>query len=338
MKAKYDKKQKSLNANSQHLVDHQRLVQWYLQNKRDLPWRKSKDPYRIWLSEVMLQQTTVTAVIPYFENFLARFPEVASLASAPENEVLEAWAGLGYYSRARNLHKAAKEIHSAGFPKFADDLIKLPGFGPYTSRAVASIAFGEKVGVLDGNVIRVLCRKYGLKVKWWNNQGRQQLQDISDELAGYGQSDDLNQGLMELGATICTPQKTLCVLCPWSSDCEARKNDLVETLPLKKPRKESEVWVWEPIVDIKNKKVALIENNYAPFLKGQLIFPGKIKQQKNKPKDYDVKHSITHHGIYIIIDHIKTDRKSKVQWIELTELKKVNPSSLLQKVLQKVLS
>lgn len=319
-----------------HKLDHKQLAQWYRKNHRALPWRANKDPYRIWLSEVMLQQTTVVAVIPYFEKFLEKFPTVHELAKAPESDVLEAWAGLGYYSRARNLHKAAKALSAKGFPQTAAQLLELPGFGPYTSRAVASIAFGEKVGVLDGNVIRVLSRRYGLKLEWWNNKGRDQLQKISDELSLLGQADVINQALMELGATVCTPQKVTCMLCPWASTCVAREKNLVDKLPLKKPRKESEVWVWKPVVAIKDQKVALVQNSYAPFLKGQMIFPGEISREKNKPKDYDAKHNITHHDIFIQITPKKSLAGKDVHWVKVKELKKVNPSSLLQKVLNKV--
>ncbi|NUN05432.1 MAG: A/G-specific adenine glycosylase, partial [Bdellovibrio sp.] len=244
MTAKYDYK-----------LDHKQLTQWYKKNLRPLPWRENKNPYRIWLSEVMLQQTTVVAVIPYFEKFLNKFPTVQDLANAPESDVLEAWAGLGYYSRARNLHKAAKALATHGFPATAAELLQLPGFGPYTSRAVASIAFGEKVGVLDGNVIRVLSRRYGLKLEWWNSKGRDTLQGISNDLSALGNADIVNQGLMELGATVCTPQKVICMLCPWASTCVSREKNLVDKLPLKKPRKESEVWVWKPLVSVKDSKV-----------------------------------------------------------------------------------
>jgi A/G-specific DNA glycosylase len=284
----------------------------------------------------MLQQTTVVAVIPYFEKFLSKFPEVHDLANAPEADVMEAWAGLGYYSRARNLHKAAKALSAGGFPETAAELLELPGFGPYTSRAVASIAFGEKVGVLDGNVIRVLSRKYGLKLEWWNRAGRETLQKLSDELSAFGNADVTNQALMELGATVCTPQKVMCLMCPWVSSCVANEKNLVDKLPLKKARRASEVWVWQPDVVIKDKKVALIENDYAPFLKGQWLFPGEIRSDKNKPKDYDAKHNITHHDIYIQISRRKSLAGKNLRWVHLKELKKVNPSSLLQKVLQKV--
>lgn len=316
--------------------DHAALTEWYRRNARPLPWRENQDPYRIWLSEVMLQQTTVTAVIPYFERFIQKFPSVAALAHAPENEVLEAWAGLGYYSRARNLHKAAKALHAEGFPKTAAGLLELPGFGPYTSRAVASIAFGEKVGVLDGNVIRVLSRRFGLKIPWWNQKERALLQDLSDQLAAFGEPDDVNQGLMELGATVCTPQKPACLLCPWVKTCVAYEKNQVLELPLKKPRKESEVWVWKVNLSLKENKVALIQNDYAPFLKGQWIFPGEIAREKAKPKDYNARHNITHHDIFIQINPKKSLNQKGVQWVELKELKKINPSSLLTKVLKQV--
>jgi len=324
------------------MTDHKKLLKWYQENKRDLPWRRSKDAYRIWISEVMLQQTTVVAVIPYYEKFLKRFPTVKDLAKAAEADVLESWAGLGYYSRARNLHKAAKEIAANGFPKNAEGLLELPGFGPYTSRAVASIAYDEAVGVLDGNVIRVLSRKYGKKTEWWNSAPRDELQKMSDALAEIGSASEINQALMELGATVCTPQKVSCLLCPWSSDCIAREKNLVEKIPLKKPRKESEVWVWQPEVHIRKNKtnyqVALVQNTYAPFLKGQWIFPGKVLTQEEKPKNFDVKHFITHHDIYIQIKkNSRTPTISKaIQWVELKNLKQVNPSSLLTKVLKKV--
>lgn len=321
--------------------DHKNLTQWYKKNRRDLPWRRTKDPYQIWISEVMLQQTTVVAVIPYFEKFIRKFPTVHALAEAPESAVLESWAGLGYYSRARNLHKAAKAIASLpSFPQTAAELIELPGFGPYTSRAVASIAFQEKVGVLDGNVIRVLSRKHGLKLEWWGNTGRQKLQDLSDQLSQLGEPDVVNQALMELGATLCSPQKYLCTMCPWASSCVAFEKNKVAELPLKKPRKESEVWIWDVDLHVKNNRVALVQNDYAPFLKKQMIFPGKINISKNKPKNWDVKHAITHHDIYVNIKISKeTSAKSKnvnLEWVEISNLKKINPSSLLQKVLNSI--
>lgn len=319
--------------------DHKTLTQWYKKNRRNLPWRNSTNPYLIWISEVMLQQTTVVAVIPYYEKFILKFPNVKALALAPESEVLEAWAGLGYYSRARNLHKAAKAIHNLKtFPQTAEELLNLPGFGPYTSRAVASIAFGEKVGVLDGNVIRVLSRKHGIKSEWWNNKGRTELQNLSDQLALLGEPEIINQGLMELGATICTPQKYLCSFCPWAKTCVAYETESVEKLPLKKPRRDAEVWIWDVLFMKKGSNIGLVENNYAPFLKKQMIFPGKIIKSAQKPKSWDFQHSITHHNIFVRINvEKKASSDDTLKWIPLKDIKKINPSSLLQKVISSIL-
>lgn len=314
----------------------QNLSKWYLENRRDLPWRSNRNPYHIWISEVMLQQTTVQAVIPFYQRFLTRFPSVQSLADAPLEDVYEVWAGLGYYSRARNLHKAAKALAEKGFPKTAAELLELPGFGPYTSRAVASLAFGENVGVLDGNVIRVLSRAFALPIHWWTTKGRKQLQDLSDELANEGDSAVINQGLMELGATVCTPQNPTCFMCPWKAQCVGLEKDIPTKFPVKKPRRPAEVWVWKPLLIKKANKYAVIQNDYTPFLKGQWIFPGTIKKQDEKPKIFDLQHAITHHSIFIkVIDKKPADTSLRgIKWVSASELKKLNPSSLLQKVIE----
>ena len=311
------------------------LGKWYLENHRELPWRKSRDPYRIWISEVMLQQTTVQAVVPYYERFMATFPTVQSLAEASLEEVYELWAGLGYYSRARNLHKSAITLAKIDFPKTHTELIELPGFGPYTSRAVSSLAFNESVGVLDGNVVRVLSRIFGEKIEWWLPKGRHFLQQKSDDLVRYGEAHTLNQALMELGAVVCTPKSPACMLCPWVSKCVARKNEMIAELPLPKPRKASEVWIWKPKVIERGGKVAVLPNDYAPFLKGQLIFPGEISTSKAKPKKFDLRHGITHHDIYIQIQKENKSQRKDYQWYSPQDLKRKNPSSLLQKILQK---
>lgn len=317
--------------------DEKNLTEWYLKNLRKLPWRESLDPYKIWISEVMLQQTTVVAVIPYFERFLNRFPNVNVLAAARVEDVYEQWAGLGYYSRARNLHLSAQQIAKKEFPKTSAELLTLPGFGPYISNAVASIAFNEAVGVLDGNVIRVLCRKHGLKIQWWKSAERKQLQKISHSLVSYGEPRVVNQAMMELGATICTPQKTLCFSCPWVKSCKAYSEDRVSILPLKKPKKNSEYWLWTPHVNLNGNKVALVKNNYAPFLKGKLIFPGSVVMKKERPKSFDIKHAITHHQIFIKMIK-KNVREKNVQWIPMDKLKSVNPSSLLLKIIERARS
>lgn len=285
----------------------------------------------------MLQQTTVAAVIPYYERFLKKFPTVKTLAEAPIEEVLEAWAGLGYYSRARNLHTSAQVLAKGGFPKTAEELIQLKGFGPYTSRAIAALAFGEKVGVLDGNVIRVLSRLLGRKKEWWTTQERKVLQNYSDHLAQFGDPSDLNQALMELGATVCTPRKALCMICPWSKNCEANRKLLVQEIPLPKPRKDSELWLWTVQLQTYQDQYLMTAKHKATFLKKQFIFTGEITQLDKKPKAFDLKHGITHHDIYIQIQKplkLKTAKKVKEhKWVKKSEMKKVNPSSLLQKIL-----
>lgn len=312
------------------------LLIWYRANKRDLPWRKNRDPYRIWISEVMLQQTTVTAVIPYYEKFMNRFPKVENLASATEPEILEMWAGLGYYSRARNIHKSAQIISAQGFPQSAEQLLKLPGFGPYTSRAVASLSFNEPVGVLDGNVIRVLSRVHGLKLKWWRPKEKNILQNMADTLADSKNNSDINQGLMELGATICTPKKPLCFLCPWKPKCIALKKDIVNQLPLSKPKQNGEIWHWKMYVYMKKNKIYLEKNKATPFLPDLLFPPGLAKSVIKKPIAYDLKHSVTKYDIYIQIINKAPEKPLKSNWFGLDNIKKINHSSLMTKILKKI--
>lgn len=210
------------------------LLDWFGQFQRDLPWRKTKDPYRIWLSEIMLQQTRVAAVIPYYERFLERFPDVKSLAEAPEEEVLRLWSGLGYYGRARNLQKAARQIigeFGGHFPRKREQILSLAGIGEYTASAIGSIAFGEKSAVLDGNVARVLSRLGAIRGDLREPKKWRTLQTESDRLLATDAPDDWNQAMMELGATVCTPRAPQCLLCPVAANCEGRKLGIAETLP-----------------------------------------------------------------------------------------------------------
>jgi A/G-specific adenine glycosylase len=210
------------------------LLGWFRQFQRDLPWRHTKDPYKIWLSEIMLQQTRVAAVIPYYEHFLERFPNVYALAEAPEEEVLRLWSGLGYYSRARNLQKAARQIvaeHCGSFPKRREQMLDLAGIGDYTASAIASIAFQEKSAVLDGNVARVLSRLGAIRGDLRETKKWQLLQDEADRLLDPSAPGDWNQAMMELGAMICTPRAPQCLLCPVAAHCEARKKGIAEELP-----------------------------------------------------------------------------------------------------------
>lgn len=315
-----------------------RLAQWFEENARPLPWRKNKNPYRIWISEIMLQQTTVKAVIPFFNRFVKSFPKIQNLADAPLEDVYEHWAGLGYYSRARNIHKAAKELAQLkSFPKTYQKLIKLPGFGDYTARAVTSQAFAEPVGVVDGNVIRVLSRRFGLFNEHWKTKEKKQLQEVADLYAKNAEPRSINQALMELGATICTPTNPTCFLCPIQKKCVAKNDDLIEKLPLKKPKRATEIWQWEVELYEDKDSLAFVTNEYAPFLKKQLILPGKVKKSKTPPKDYDFQHAITHHKIYVKIirkrSKFSKEKMSDFTWVSRKRLKEKVPFSLIQKTI-----
>jgi A/G-specific adenine glycosylase len=217
------------------------LREWYLRERRDLPWRRSRDAYAIWISEVMLQQTTVAAVIPYWERFLAAFPTLADLAAADEQDVLRLWSGLGYYRRARGLLEAARAVAEAGgttLPADAASLRRLPGIGPYTAGAIASIAFGEAVPAVDGNVVRVLARLDARPGDPARQPTKRQLEERAAELVDPAFPGDHNQALMELGATVCTPRAPRCLVCPWREGCRARSAGEPERYPETAPRRE----------------------------------------------------------------------------------------------------
>lgn len=213
-----------------------RLILWYRHNKRDLPWRSTRDPYRIWLSEVILQQTRVDQGMPYYYKFIEKFPDIGSLARASEKEVLICWQGLGYYSRARNLHRCAKIVFEAlggVFPKTFKELLKLPGIGHYTAAAIASFAYRQKVAAIDGNVYRVLSRIFGIKTDITTTAGKQLFQKTADELIPDDFPDDFNQAMMEFGALNCIPKKPACTNCIFAPECYASKHDLQNELPVK---------------------------------------------------------------------------------------------------------
>jgi A/G-specific adenine glycosylase len=212
------------------------LLDWYSRNRRNLPWRWSRDPYAIWVSEIMLQQTRVAVVIDRYHTFLARFPTLASLALAPEEAVLALWSGLGYYRRARMLHKAAQFVanhHQGNMPVTSDELRTLPGIGAYTAAAIASIAHGEVVAVVDGNVERVLCRLEGLDAD--SSTGRAALKrkigSVAARLVDPSQPGDFNQAVMELGATVCLPRNPHCLVCPLAPHCQTRGEHKTQPRP-----------------------------------------------------------------------------------------------------------
>lgn len=222
------------------------LVDWYDREKRDLPWRAKAgnevNPYRVWLSEIMLQQTTVNAVIPYFEKFTQKWPAVEDLAAADDEEVLAAWAGLGYYTRAHNLHKCAKVIVSdfAGrFPDREKDLLALPGIGPYTAAAISAIAFGRRATPMDGNFERVIARLFAVETPL--PKAKRELKELAEGLTPKRRSGDYAQAMMDLGATVCTPRRPSCLICPLEAHCAAHGRGIAEALPMRVEKAERPV-------------------------------------------------------------------------------------------------
>ena len=216
------------------------LLDWYGRAGRDLPWRRTRDPYRIWLSEIMLQQTGVETVVPYYRRFLERFPTVEALAAASVESVIELWAGLGYYSRARNLHRAARMVAEEFDRRFPEDLaalMQLPGVGRSTAGAILSIAFDRKAPILDGNVRRVLCRLFAVEEDPRSPAGERRLWDLAEELTSETRPHDYAQAVMDLGATVCIPRRPGCEKCPLETFCLARKHGRQEELPSRRRKK-----------------------------------------------------------------------------------------------------
>lgn len=215
------------------------LIYWYLQNNRDLPWRKSKNPYFIWLSEIMLQQTRVAQSLAYYHKFTTTFPTVFDLAKADESTVLKMWQGLGYYSRARNLHFSAKQISNelnGIFPSTYEEIIKLKGIGDYTASAISSICFNEPTAVVDGNVYRVLSRYFGVNTPTNSTSGIKEFKTLAQTLIDISQPGTYNQALMDFGALHCKPQNPLCETCPFSDSCVAFEKKLTKELPVKEKK------------------------------------------------------------------------------------------------------
>ncbi len=213
------------------IAARRRLLAWYRRNRRDLPWRRTKDPYAIWVSEIMLQQTRVVAAIPYYERFLARFPDVHALAKARLDDVLALWSGLGYYRRARHLHEASRLVSRQGFPRTEAEWRELPGIGPYAAAAISSIAFGERAAAVDGNVVRVLSRLHAT---------RGPVRELAEAWLPRRSPGDFNQAVMELGATVCTPKAPVCPRCPLSPSCRGRHDPLRYPAPRARKRIQEE--------------------------------------------------------------------------------------------------
>lgn len=263
------------------------LLNWYDENKRDLPWRKDQDPYKVWVSEVMLQQTQVDTVIPYFYRFMEQFPTVYELASADEQEVLKAWEGLGYYSRARNLHNAVREVvseYNGEVPSNPKQLGKLKGIGPYTRGAILSIAFNQAEPAVDGNVMRVLSRVFKIDDDISLGRTRKKFEEMAKNIISDENPSSFNQALMELGALVCTPKSPMCMFCPVMEHCQAYEEGIQEQLPVKakKSRQKKKPYI---AVLIKNEKgEVIIEKRPDTGLLANLwqfpMIPGEIKTKE----------------------------------------------------------
>lgn len=253
------------------------LINWYLQNKRDLPWRKTLDPYFIWLSEIMLQQTRVAQGMSYYLKFTRAFPTVFDLANADESTVLKMWQGLGYYSRARNLHFTAKyianELHGE-FPSTYSEIIKLKGIGAYTAAAIASFAFNEPKAVVDGNVYRVLSRYFGIETAINSSAGIKEFKALADTLIDKNEAANYNQAIMEFGAIQCKPKKPLCLFCPLAKSCVSLQKNLIEKLPIKEKKlKVKKRYFNYLVVKTKDDKTILSERKGKGIWQGLYQFP-----------------------------------------------------------------
>ncbi|KOY51460.1 HhH-GPD superfamily base excision DNA repair protein [Polaribacter dokdonensis DSW-5] len=321
------------------------LIYWYLQNKRDLPWRKTKNPYFIWLSEIMLQQTRVAQGLDYYLKFTSNFPTVFDLAKADESTVLKMWQGLGYYSRARNLHFSAKQIafeNGGQFPTTYKDIIKLKGVGDYTASAIASIAFNEPTAVVDGNVYRVLSRYFGIDTPINSSKGIKEFKELAQSLIDKTQPGTFNQGIMDFGAIQCKPKKPLCMFCPFSESCVALQKNLIDVLPVKEKKiKVKKRYFNYLVIKTKENKTILSERKGKGIWQGLYQFPliesNKIlnKEELIASEDFntlfqndvsislfnkkDIVHKLSHQHLYTQFWVIETDEQkaADILWNEI---------------------
>ncbi len=333
------------------------LLAWFDHSRRVMPWRavkgKTPNPYHVWLSEIMLQQTTVAAVGPYFIKFVHKWPTVQKLAAADLDDVLAAWAGLGYYARARNLHKCAGSVaHDFGgqFPAAVGDLIKLPGIGPYTAAAVSSIAFNRPAVAVDGNVERVVSRFFAIEEPL--PQAKETLRAHAAKLAEDNpRPSDFTQAFMELGATVCTPKKPKCVSCPWQKSCAARKSGIAEELPRKSKPKQKPVRYGKVFWIQKKSKEFLIEKRAGKGLyEGLYQLPTTDWTENMKEPEgnhdarlrfkrfgADVRHSFTHFDLILEIwtaEAQKGFRPRKGKFVSAGDLENYALPSLMHKVVK----
>jgi A/G-specific adenine glycosylase len=316
------------------------LLAWYERNKRDLPWRRTRDPWAIHVSEIMLQQTRVTTVLPYYERFLTRYPTPQAFARAPESDVLACWAGLGYYSRARNLQAAAQGIaQNGGYPREYDAIRALAGVGVYTSAAIASIAFGEPRAAVDGNVVRVLARVTAEKADLRATLTRAHLDATAQALLHAGRPGDFNQAMMELGATICLPRNPRCPKCPVAIWCEARALGLQNQLPVKTTRPRP-VDVLRQLLVIRRNGAVLLKRLAAdsPRLAGfwDLPEPESVPAARALREIGEFRHTIvsTNHCCQVLRASLRSGATGGVcQWMPIASLDSLPLSTMARKAL-----
>ena len=318
------------------------ILQWFRENGRALPWRETKDAYAIWLSEIILQQTRIEQGRPYWERFMKRWPRVEDLARASEDEVLREWQGLGYYSRARNLHKAAQQVlEMGGFPQTLEGIKSLKGVGDYTAAAIGSIAFGLPAAVVDGNVYRVLARHYGIDTPINTTEGKHEFTALAQELLPKDEASAYNQGMMDFGAIQCTPQSPRCMLCPLQETCVALHEGRVGKLPVKqKTLKVKELRLtyiyirYNGMTAIHRRgKGDIWQGLYEPWLTDEVPF-GAILLCQN------VKHVLTHRVIYADFWLWEPDEQPALpedySWIREEEWDNYGVPRLIEKLLEKL--
>ena len=318
------------------------IAAWYDANKRDLPWRRTRDPYRVWISEIMLQQTRVAAVIPYYERFLTTFPSPAELAAASDDALLKAWSGLGYYSRARNLREAARRIVArGGFPRSYDEILELPGIGPYTAAAIASICFDEPKAVLDGNVISVLARLTADDGDTGSSKTRQRLQQVAQNGIDVSNPSRHNQAMMELGATICLPKEPKCCGCPVEKLCKGRRLGLERELPVKLRKADIRRVRRTLLIVIRDGHILLWRRSQEAALLGgfwELPEPNQLSGAKPDKLIHEFSHAITNRIYEFEVISAKVSRPpAACQWIRLDQLHAIPLSTVVRKAIAPLL-
>lgn len=326
------------------------LLQWFKNNGRSLPWRETKDAYAIWLSEVILQQTRIAQGMSYWERFMAQWPTVNDLAAATENEVLKAWQGLGYYSRARNLHTAAQQVvELGGFPQTFKELKTLKGVGDYTAAAIASIAFGEPVAVLDGNVYRVLSRYYGIDTPIDSTEGKKEFQALAQSLLPINEPADYNEAIMDFGATQCTPNSPHCSTCPLYETCVAFREQRINELPVKSKKvKQRERHFTYLYIEYEG-KIAIHQRGAGDIWQGLWEFPQAEQLTSSEDSAWKteaqllqkgVKHILTHQillaDIYLWRPKNRPQLPSEFIWIEKQDLENYALPRLIEILLKAV--